>query len=78
MDAEPAGETRPAHAERFADLTAGRSRQDLRQRDEGGVDHLVEPTPLVDELGAELAEMRDRSAERGQAVAQKGGEDLPG
>ena len=78
MDAEPAGETRPAHAERFADLAAGRFRQELRQRDEGGVGRLVAPTALADELGAELAEMRDRSAERGQAVAQKGGEDLPG
>jgi len=33
---------------------------------------LVEPFAAFDELGAEIAQMRDRPAERGQPKAEKG------
>ena len=48
------------------DLAAGRPRQELAERDQVGVGRLVDPLAAVDVLLAEVAEVRDRPAERGQ------------
>jgi hypothetical protein len=61
---------------RDADLGAGWTGQELRQRDEVGVGLLVEPFAALDEFGAEIAEMRDRPAERSQTKAEKNAEYL--
>jgi hypothetical protein len=65
------------NADRHTHLAAGRSRQELAQRDQIGVSTLAEPAPAGDELVAEIAEMRDRAAERGQAQAQEDQEQIP-
>jgi len=74
--AEPGGETsrqpRAQHADRHAGLARRRSRQELAQRDDVGVGRLVEPFPPLDELGAEVAEMRDRAAKARAAEAEEG------
>ena len=55
-------------------LAAGRTGQELRQRDQVGVGLLVEPFAALDEFVVEIAEMRDRAAEARQAETEKGGE----
>ena len=57
-----------------ADLAAGRSRQKLTERHQIGVALLVEPMAAHDIFIVEVAEMRDRSAERGEPEAQRDGE----
>ena len=73
---EPAEQAGAHHAERDPDLAARRAGQELAERDEVGVGALVEPAAPHDELVAEIAEVRDRPAERGEAQAQRGAEDL--
>ena len=64
-------------ADRDADLAAGRAGQELAERDDIGIGCLVEPAAARDELVAEIAEMRDRAAEGGQAEPQEDEEDPP-
>jgi len=65
-EAEPGGErarqTGAQDADRDADLAARWAGQKLAQRDDVGERRLVEPSAARDKLGAEIAEMRDRSA----------------
>jgi hypothetical protein len=67
----------PGKADRHADLAAGGARQELAQRDQIGVRALAEPAPVGDEFLAEITQMRDRAAERGQAQAQKDHKQAP-
>jgi hypothetical protein len=62
-----AGVTRAQQPDGDADLARSRPRQELAKGDEIGVAAVVEPTPPDDELVAKIAEMRDRSAEGGEA-----------
>ena len=62
--------------EREADLAAGRAGQELAERHEVGIARLVDPAPAQHELVAEVAEMRDRAAERGQPELEEGAEHL--
>jgi hypothetical protein len=48
----------------------------LAQRHEVGVGALIEPSPPRHELLPEVAEMRNRAAERGEPKLQEGGEHL--
>lgn len=57
-------------------LAARRARQELAERDDVGVGHLVEPAAPLDKLDAEIAEMRDRTAERRQPQTQKDAQHL--
>ncbi len=59
-----------------ADLTARRAGQKLAQRDEIGIGLFVEPAAAHDELVAEISDMRDRSAEAGQAKLEKDEQDV--
>ena len=63
-------------AEREADLAGGRAGQELAQRDDVGVAAFVQPFPALDEFGPEVAEMRDRPAERCEAQFEEGGENF--
>ncbi len=73
--AEIAGAHEP---DREPGLAAGRSGQELAKRDEIGVGGFVEPGAVDDELAAEVAEMRDRPAEAGQAELEKNAKDFRG
>jgi hypothetical protein len=57
--------------DRDTDLGTGRTGQELRQRDQIGIRLFVEPFAVLDEFGAEIAEMRDRPAEGCRAKAEK-------
>ena len=59
-----------------AHLARGRPGQELAERDQVGVALVVEPAPPVHELLAEIAEMRDRSAEGGQPEPKERGQDF--
>jgi hypothetical protein len=61
----PAG--RRATSERKADLAACRPGQELTKRYEIGIAGLVDPSAAHHQLIPEVAEMRDRTAERGEA-----------
>jgi hypothetical protein len=50
-----------------AHLAARRPGQELGERHQVGVRSFIEPSTALDELGAEVAEMGDWSAERGHA-----------
>ena len=63
-------------AEREADLAGSGTWQELAERDDVGVAALAQPFPPLDEFGPEVAEMRDRSAERREAQFEEGGENL--
>jgi hypothetical protein len=63
-------------AEREADLAGSRPRQELTERNDVGVAALAQPFPALDEFGPEVAEMRDRPAERCEAQFEEGGENL--
>jgi hypothetical protein len=56
---------RAQEADGDADLARGRPGQELAEPDQIGEALVVEPAPPVHELLAEIAEMRDRPAERG-------------
>jgi len=63
-------------AEREADLAGRRPRQELTQRNNVGIAAFAQPFPPLDEFGSEIAEMRDRPAERREAELEEGGENL--
>src|SRR5205823_10890101 len=46
-------------------------------RDDVGIGAVVEPFAVLDEFGAVIVEMGDRSTEAGQAEAKKDAEDFP-
>jgi hypothetical protein len=66
----------PPRADRDPELAARRSGQCLGQCDEVGEGRLIEPVPLLDVFAAEIADVRDRPAERGQAEAERRAQDL--
>ena len=68
--------SRARQADGDRDLGAGRAGQELRQRDQIGVGLVVEPAPAHDERFVEIAEVRDRAAEAGEAETQERGEDF--
>src|SRR5262249_46959615 len=57
--------------------TARRAGQELAKGDDVGIACFVEPFATGDELVAEIAEMGDRAAERGQPELEKRREHLP-
>ena len=63
-------------AEREADLAGSRPWQELAERDDIGVAAFAEPFLPFDEFRPEVAEMRDRPAERCQSQLEEGGENL--
>src|SRR5262249_15246193 len=66
----------PQQADGETHLARGRPGQELAERDQIGVALVVEPAPPVDELLAEVAEMRHRPAEGGQPEPQERGENF--
>jgi hypothetical protein len=75
--ANPAKQTVAAQdAQREADLAGGRTGQELAKRDDVGVAAFVQPFPALDEFRPEIAEMRDRAAERGEAQFEESGENF--
>jgi hypothetical protein len=50
----------------------------LAERDDVGVGSFVEPAAPLDKLGPEIAEMRNRAAERRQPQTQKNAQHLEG
>ena len=69
---------RAAQPQRHTDLAAGRPRQELAQGDQIGVAAVIQPAATLDELRAEIAQMRDRPAEGGQPQLEEGAEDFDG
>src|SRR5690606_6563955 len=59
-------------------LAARRPRQELADRDELREPRLVQPAAPLHELRAQIAKVRHRAAERGQAQLEEGTEDLAG
>ncbi len=59
-------------------LTARRSGQELAERHDVGIVFLGQPSPLVDEGAAKIAEVGDGAAEGGQTQPQKRQKHLPG
>src|SRR6185503_21149702 len=78
-EAEPGGESAGQAGAQNADGDAGLARRragkKLAERDDVGVGGFVEPLSPRHELGAEIAEMRDRPAEARQPEAEEGKED---
>src|SRR5205807_957836 len=64
-------------SDRDPGLAAGRAGQELPQRDDVGIGAVVEPFAALDEFGAVVTEMGDRSAEAGQAEPQEDAQDFP-
>lgn len=60
------------------DLARGRAGKELAQRDQVGVGAVVHPASAFHDLGAEVAQVRDRSAEGGDAEPEEDAEHLPG
>ena len=73
---QPAKIAGAPQADRVAGLAGGGTGQELREAHQVGVGALVEPAPACDELGAEVAEMRDGAAEAGAAEPQEDREHL--
>ena len=73
---EGARQAGPHDADRDPHLATGRPREELTERDEIRVRVLGEPLPLAHVLVAEVAEVRDRPAERGEAEARRHPEHL--
>ena len=65
-------------ADRDPELTRGRSGQQVRERDELAELLLGDPAAPVDVLVAEVADVRDGAAERGQPEPEGDAEDLGG
>ena len=63
-------------ADAKARLARRRPWQELRERDEIREALFGEPTAALDELGAKIAEMRDRTAKGGEAEPEKNAKDL--
>jgi hypothetical protein len=80
-EAEPRGqraaESAAQPADRDADLAAARPRQELAQRDDVAERVFVEPAAPLDEFVAEIAQVRGRTAERGESETQKDEEERP-
>src|SRR5581483_7606163 len=72
---EIAGAQQP---DRESDLAARRTRQELAERHQVRIVRIVEPAPALDELGTEISEMRDRTAEAGEAEPQERQQHLAG
>jgi hypothetical protein len=66
-----AGHAGARQAEAHAHLRAGRSGQELAERDEVGIAPLVHPTAAAHDLLVEVAEVGHRPAEGGQAEARE-------
>ena len=66
----------PARADRDPDLAAGGPGQELAERHEVGEGGVVEPAAPLDVLAPEVAEVRDRAAERRQPEPERDREDL--
>jgi hypothetical protein len=60
----------PSRPARDPELAARRARQRLAQRDEVTERRLVEPAAPLDVLASEVADVRDRAAERRQSKAK--------
>ena len=79
---EPGGEATelagPVNADRDPDLARRRAGQEGRQRDQLAELLLTDPAATRDVLGAEVADVRDRAAERRQPEPEGGAKDLPG
>ncbi len=79
-EARPSRDASPNPAPHQPDGEAGLARrragEKLRQRDEIDVGAFAEPPPALDELGAKIAEMGDRPAERGEAKPEESKKDL--
>ncbi len=72
-----AAEIAGAHeADRKAGLAAGGTGQELGEADEVGIGAFVEPGAPDNEFVAEIAKMRDRPAERGEAEPEKDAQDF--
>ena len=69
-----AGESRLREADADPHLAGGGPRQHLAERDEVGIGAILDPAPARDEGLAEIADMRDRPAERGQPQQEEGNE----
>ena len=72
----PAQQPGPQDPEPDPDLRAGRAGQELAERDQVGERRLVDPATPRDVLGPEVADVRDRPAERGQSEPQRDPEHL--
>jgi len=59
-------------AEGEADLAGSRPRQELAERNDVGITAFAEPFSPFDEFRPEVAEMRDRPAERGEPELEEG------
>ena len=66
----------PQKTEGKSDLAAGRAGQKLAKRDKIGIARLVDPLPAQNQLVAEVTEMGDRTAKRGQPESQKDAENF--
>src|SRR6185503_12467671 len=75
---EPTGEAATRQPHREPHLRGRGSRQELAERDEVRVGGLAEPLSPLDELAAEVPEMRDGAAERGEAEVEEDAEDRAG
>src|SRR6516164_2080888 len=64
------------YADTGAHLAARWSRQELAERDDVGIGRLVQPSAPFHKLGSKIAEMCDRTAERGQSQAKKSAQHL--
>src|SRR5690606_31870891 len=73
---ERAGIASAHEAERDADLARRRPRQELAERHDVGIDAVVQPFAAADELLPKISDMRDRTAEGGEAEAYEGLQDL--
>lgn len=70
------GPSGAAQAKRDGDLAAGRSGQELAQRNQVRVSVVVEPATALDELTAEETQVGQWAAERSQAEAKEGQQNL--
>ena len=73
---QAAGIAAAQQAERESGLAGSRTGQELAQADDVRELPLVEPAAPLDELGAEITEMRDRAAEAAQAQPGEGDQHL--
>jgi len=63
--------TGPQQSDRKAELAARRSRQELAGRQHLRIARFIHPVTALDKLAMEIAQVRDRSAEAGQAKPEK-------
>jgi hypothetical protein len=79
-EGEPGGDAAPIAgaqlADGDADLARGRAGEKLAERHQVGIGRIVEPAAALDQFGTEIAQMRHRAAEAGEAQQQKDAKDL--